>query len=206
MSSVRLSTFDNSWYRPGGSRLGRLAWFLLGSPILRCTLLPFSGLRVHLLRCFGARIGMNVVIRPGVRVKYPWRLTIGNDCWIGEDCWIDNLADVSLGNDVCLSQGAYLCTGNHDRSDPSFALITKPITIHHGAWVGAKCVLAPGVCLAPEAIAALGSVVTRNIGPREIHAGNPAVLVASRRFRSPAASSELQKEKQEMVSAISPNS
>jgi putative colanic acid biosynthesis acetyltransferase WcaF len=203
MSIVRLSTFENSWYRPGPSRFVQALWFFAGLPLLRCTLLPSSSIRVLLLRLFGARIGTGVVIRPGVRVKYPWNLTLGNHCWIGEDSWIDNLASVSAGNDVCISQGAYLCTGNHDWSDPSFGLIVRPICIEDGAWVGARAVLAPGVNLGVEAIAGLGSVVTRSIPSQEIHAGNPATFIAHRKFRNQTESSRLQKETQQMASAIS---
>jgi putative colanic acid biosynthesis acetyltransferase WcaF len=202
---VRLSTFENSWYKPGRSRFVQALWFFIGLPVLRCTLLPSSAIRVSLLRAFGARIGTGAILRPGVRVKYPWKLVLGNDCWIGEDCWIDNLATVSLGNDVCISQGAYLCTGNHDRADPSFGLIVKPIHLEDGAWIGAKAVLGPGVRVGRAAIASLGSVVVRNIPPREIHAGNPARFVANRKFRNHSEQSILQKEMQQVASAISTN-
>lgn len=178
--SVRLATFENSWYSPGRSFAWQAAWFFLGLPVLRSSLIPSSSLRVRLLRLFGARVGSGVVIKPGVRVKYPWRLSIGNDCWIGEDCWIDNLDDVVIDHDVCISQGAYLCTGNHDWSDPSFGLIIRPIKLETGSWIGARAVLAPGVVLREGAIAAAGSVVQRGIPAYEIHSGNPATFVRRR--------------------------
>ena len=182
MSQVRLNQYDNSWYQPGRSLLWQIAWFFLGAPILRCALLPMSSLRVWLLRFFGARIGKGVVIKPGARVKYPWHLRTGDDCWIGEDCWIDNLTTVELGNDVCVSQGAYLCTGNHDWTHSAFGLIIKPIHLGDGSWVGARSFLAPGVVLEKCAIAAAGSVVYKNIPQFEIHAGNPAAFLKVRRF------------------------
>jgi putative colanic acid biosynthesis acetyltransferase WcaF len=121
-----------------------------------------------------------LVIKPGVRVKYPWFLEVGDHCWIGEDCWIDNLAPVQLGSHVCLSQGVYLCTGNHDWTDPHFGLLVKPIVLLDGSWAGAKSILCPGVELGEGAIAAAGSVVIRNIPPWEIHSGNPATLTKKR--------------------------
>lgn len=180
MTKVRLADFDNSWYRPGRSNVWQSIWFFIGLPLLRCSVLPGSGYRTFLLRLFGAEIGQGVVIKPGVRVKYPWRLVIGDNSWIGEDCWIDNLAPVSIGKDVCVSQGAYFCTGNHDWSDPSFGLIIKPITLRDGSWAGAKVVLTPGTVLEEYAIAAAGSVVTRHIASYEVHAGNPASFVKKR--------------------------
>jgi putative colanic acid biosynthesis acetyltransferase WcaF len=181
---VQLKHFDNSWYRPGRSRLVQAAWFFAGLPVLRCPLLPSSGLRVRLLRWFGARIGSGVVIKPGVRIKYPWMLSIGNHCWLGEDSWIDNLAQVTLGDSVCISQGAYLCTGNHDWSDPAFGLLVGSIWLKDGVWVGARALVGPGVTIEANAIAAAGSVVTKNVPASEIWSGNPAAFIRRRSLKS----------------------
>jgi putative colanic acid biosynthesis acetyltransferase WcaF len=110
-------------------------------------------------------------------------LTAGDHCWIGEDCWIDNLAPVTLGRNVCISQGAYLCTGNHDWSDPAFGLIVRPITLADGAWTGARSVLCPGAKLGEGAVAAAGSVVQGTIPDWQIWSGNPAVFVRRRNMR-----------------------
>ena len=180
---VDLSTFDNSWYSPGRGTWVQGLWFFLGLPLLRCSCIPSSGLRRCLLRLFGARVGKGVVIKPGVRVKYPWLLEVGDHTWIGEDAWIDNLAPVQLGSNVCISQGVYLCTGNHDWTDPAFGLIVRPIVIHDGAWLGARAVVSPGVEGGESAIASAGSVVTRNLEASTIYAGNPAVALRTRVFR-----------------------
>lgn len=181
---VDLSTFDNSWYKPGRGKVVAAIWFFFALPIIRSSINPSSSIRRFLLRLFGAQIGPGVIIKPGVRVKYPWRLTVGADSWIGEDCWIDNLEQVTIGSNACLSQGAYLCTGNHDWSDSAFALIVKPITIGDGAWIGAMSVIGPGVVLGDYAVAMAGSVVTSNIPPFDIHAGAPARLARTRKFRT----------------------
>jgi putative colanic acid biosynthesis acetyltransferase WcaF len=185
MGAVRLSAFHNEWYKPGRPLLVQAAWFFAGLLILRSPLLPSSALRRVLLRMFGARLGKRTVIKPGVRVKYPWLLEIGDDCWIGEDCWVDNLAPVRLGSDVCISQGAYLCTGNHDWSDPAFGLIVRPIEIGNGAWVGAKAVLGPGATVGECAVVAVGSVVTGHVPAFEIHGGNPARFLRRREISGP---------------------
>jgi putative colanic acid biosynthesis acetyltransferase WcaF len=117
-------------------------------------------------------------------VKYPWLFAAGDNCWIGEDCWIDNLAFVRMGSNVCISQGAYFCTGNHDWSDPAFGLIVKGIEIHDGAWVGAKAVLTPGVKICECAVVAAGSVVTQDIPRFEVHGGNPARFLRRREIRA----------------------
>jgi putative colanic acid biosynthesis acetyltransferase WcaF len=180
-----LNSAAQSEYDIGRSYGYRLAWYLLGAPLLRCAILPSSAFRVRLLRWFGAEIGEGAVIKPGVRVKFPWKLKTGSHCWIGEDCWIDNLAMVTLGDNVCLSQDVYLCTGSHDWTDPSFSLITRSIRIHDGAWVAARVSVGPGAAIGEHGIAGFGAVVTGYIPPYEIHSGNPAVFVRKRRIAAP---------------------
>jgi putative colanic acid biosynthesis acetyltransferase WcaF len=197
MSAVHLAAFRNDWYRPGKNNVWRILWFFAGLPLLRFPLIPSSAFRVWLLRLFGARVGRGVTIKPGVRVKYPWCLSIGNDTWIGEDCWIDCLTGVQIGCDACLSQGSYLCTGNHDWSDPAFGLMLGSITVGDGAWVGAKAVVLPGVSIGQCGIASAGSVVTKSIPGYEIHAGNPAVFVRRRSF-----STEITHERQSVTEFI----
>ncbi len=177
---MRLKAYDNSWYRPGRSLLWRVTWLFVGQPLFGCSLLPFSGLRILLLRCFGASVGSGVVIHSGVQVKYPWHLLIGNDCWIGEHAWIDNLTTVRLGNDVCISQGAYICTGNHDWSDPAFGLMVRPVSLGDGTWAGARSVLLPGTRLEKYGVIAAGSVASGNIPESNIYGGNPASFLRMR--------------------------
>ncbi len=183
MSRVQLRFYDNSWYQPGGSVPKRILWMFLGQPCLASKWVPTSGMRAGLLRAFGARVGRGVVIKPAVRVKYPWHLELGDDCWIGEDCWIDNLTTVRIGANACVSQGAYLCTGNHDWADPHFGLKVQTIVLGEGAWAGAKCILMPGTVLGCFSIAAAGSVIKGSVPDFEIHAGNPAQRVRLRTIR-----------------------
>lgn len=180
MQGVDLSRFDNSWYNPGRSRWTQAGWFFLGAPLFECRLNPLSSVRRVLLRMFGATVGVGVVIKPGARVKYPWLLTVGDHAWIGEDCWIDNLARVDIGPNACISQRAYLCTGNHDWTDPAFGLIVRPIRVGAGAWVGACSVVCPGTELEEGAVAAAGSVVSGTLMRYSIYAGNPAQRMRER--------------------------
>lgn len=167
-----LSKFPRDRFRRGRGRVVIALWYAL-APFSALRIWP-SCVRVWLLKLFGAQIGSGVLIKPSVYVRYPWRLRIGDNSWIGEECWIDNWAVVTIGDNVCLSQRAYLCTGNHDWSDPAFAIIPGSIIIGSGAWVGCHAVLGPGVKMGIGSIAAIGAVVSRNIPDWEIHAGNPA--------------------------------
>lgn len=175
-----LSKYDNSWYNPGGSRLKRLLWYFVNAILLKNHLNPLSGLKVGVLRLFGAKIGRGVVIKPGVNVKYPWHLVIGDYSWIGEDVWIDNLTWVTIGANCCVSQGAMLLCGNHNYRLPTFDLMVKPITIHDGAWIGAKSVVCPGVTVGRDAILTVGSIATCDLAERRIYQGVPATAKSVR--------------------------
>jgi len=168
-----------AWH-PGAPLLVQIFWFCCGAPLLSARWLPGSAWRVSLLRLFGARIGSACRLKPGLRVKFPWRLTLGQACWLAEDAWIDNLAQVNLGDRVCLSQGAYLCTGNHNFRSAGFELRLGPIQIESDAWIAARAVLAPGTYVKSGAVVALGSVVSGTIPAAAIVRGNPAVVVGQR--------------------------
>ena len=94
--------------------------------------------------------------------------------------WIDNLAPVVIGHNVCLSQGSYLCTGNHDFRKPSFDLKLAAISIGSQSWIAANAVLAPGTCIGTGSVICLGSIVSGQIAPRSIVRGNPATVVGQR--------------------------
>jgi putative colanic acid biosynthesis acetyltransferase WcaF len=173
-SWVDLAAFDNSDYRPGRGRFILAVWYFLSLLIFESGWFPLSRPKAWLLRWFGARIGRGLVIKPHARIKYPWRLIVGDHCWIGQEVWIDNLADVTLGSHVCVSQKAYLCTGTHDYRRRTFDLVTRSISVGDGAWLGAGCLVLGGVTVGTNAIVAAGSLVTRDVSPAAIVAGNPA--------------------------------
>lgn len=176
----RLDRYTTGSYSPGAPYWQQLLWYFIGSPLVESGWLPMSTFKVWLLRSFGARIGNGVRIKPGVRVKFPWRLMVGDFTWIGEKVWIDNLAPVTIENHVCLSQGVYLCTGNHDWSSPTFDLKTAAITLESGSWIAAKAIIGPGVTVGRGAVLTLGSVTVRSLEPMNIYTGNPAQPIKNR--------------------------
>jgi putative colanic acid biosynthesis acetyltransferase WcaF len=178
-TKVDLSGYNNSWYHPG-SAIRRMAWLLTSFIFFDHGLAVFNGLKVWLLRSFGARVGKGVLIKPSVSIKYPWFLSIGDHCWIGERVWIDNLAEVTIGNHVCISQGAMLLTGNHDFTKSTFDLMVQSITLEDGVWIGARAVVCPGVYGETHSVLAVQSVATGRMEAYMIYQGNPAQPVKSR--------------------------
>lgn len=172
---MNLASFENKWYKPGRGKLVQLAWYIINAIVFNSYLLPTYGIKVKLLRVFGSSVGENVLIKPKVNIKYPWRLTIGNNVWIGEEVWIDNLANVAIGDNVCISQGAFLLTGNHDYKKTSFDLIIGEIVLEDEVWIGAKSIVCPGVTCYKGSILPAGSVTSKNLSQDTIYQGNPAV-------------------------------
>ncbi len=176
---TKLSEYNNSWYNPG-SKIRRGLWYVTNILIMRNPFIPISTIKCSVLRMFGAKIGQNIVIKPRVNIKYPWFLSIGDNTWIGEDVWIDNLATVSIGKNVCLSQGAMILCGSHDYTRSNFDLVVKSVIIEDGVWIAAQATVSQGIICKSHSILSLKSVATRPLEPYGIYQGNPAKLVKKR--------------------------
>ncbi len=158
----------------------RFFWYFINVIFFKSSFFPFNFLKIFLLQLFGCSLGKGVVIKPNVNIKYPWKLSLGNYVWIGESVWIDNLDNVTIGNHVCISQGAMLICGSHNYKKQSFDLITKEITLNDGVWIGAKSIILPGVVAESHAILSAGSVISKNLESFTVYKGNPAEKVGSR--------------------------
>jgi len=129
-----------------------------------------SRLRIGVLRMFGAEIGQGVIMRPRVRVRFPWKLHIGDHSWIGEGVWFHNQDHIYVGHDVVISQETFLTTGSHaHRLD--MALITRPIVIEPGAWVTSRCIILGGVTIGRSALIKAMSRIDSNVAANTIWDG-----------------------------------
>ena len=132
------------------------------------------------MKIFGASIGVGGRIKPNVKITCPWLLSIGDHCWLGENLWIDNLDVVTIGDNVCLSQGVYICTGNHDFKKLKFDLCCSPVVLDSESWIAAYSRIGPGSIVGRGAVVAFGSVVTGTVSAGSIVRGNPAVTIRQR--------------------------
>lgn len=155
-------------------------WALVELLLVRNPFQISSRIRVAALRAFGAEIGNHVIFRPSTRVKYPWKLHIGDRAWIGEGVWFHNQDDIYIGSDVAVSQETMLTTGSHaHRRD--MALLTRPIRIDDGAWVTSRCLVLGGAHIGKSALVQPMSMVGNGMVPAgEIWGGNPAKFVGYR--------------------------
>lgn len=164
----------------GREALRAQLWWLFQSLFVLPTPQYLFGWRRLALVLFGARIGKRVLIRPGVRVTYPWNLTIGDYVWIGDDVTLYSVAEISIGSHTVISQEAYLCSGTHDHRDISFRFVESPVRIGGECWIAARAFIGPGVDIGHGSVIGASSMVTKSVSEGQIVVGNPAKVIGTR--------------------------
>jgi len=145
-----------------------------------------SRIRAGALRTFGADIGPGVILRPRLRVRFPWKLTVGARSWIGEDVWIHNQDRVTVGSDAVISQGTFITTGSHAYRD-DMRLLTREVSIGSGAWVTTRCVVLAGSTIGDNALVTPSTVVRGNVPASTIFGAPEGRVVGPRFGTSPGA-------------------
>ncbi|KAE8760178.1 putative colanic acid biosynthesis acetyltransferase [Paraburkholderia madseniana] len=176
---IDLSLAGKGNYRAKRGALIELIWFVVEACVINNKLLPLSSVRVALLRLFGAKIGTGCRFVHPLRVKSPWNLEVGDNCWFGVDVWIYNQAQIRIGSNVCISQGTFLSAGSHDMST-TMDLHVAPIVIEDGVWITSKCVVQMGVTIGRSAVVTPLSVVHRSLDPEGVYGGNPCRFIRNR--------------------------
>jgi putative colanic acid biosynthesis acetyltransferase WcaF len=187
--SMNLPTLDIAANRQArkyssGELIWRVIWSM-GRLAFRLSPRPCFGWRRFVLRCFGAKIGAHVNTYPSTWIYFPWNLSIGDWSAIGEEAFIYNLGPVTIGEKVTISHRAQLCAGTHDYTQLNLPLLKPPIVIHSQAWICADAFVGPGITVGEGAIVGARAVVTKNVEPWAIVAGNPAKLIKKRTLKNP---------------------
>ena len=151
-----------------------LIWEFVWALFCSWTPKPCNFWRILILRCFGATIYGTPFVHQRARIDHPWNLTLHHKACLGDRAHAYCLASVVIGSSACIAQEAYLCTGTHNFSDPSWPLLTAPIFIHTNAFIGCRAFLLPGVRIGKNSIVGACSVVTRDVSPLTTVVGNPA--------------------------------
>jgi len=155
-------------------------WWIVRDTLFLCSPQFMYGWRNALLRLFGAEIGKGVMLRPTVRITYPWKLKIGDHAWVGDFAELYNLVQIEIGADAVVSQNSYICTGSHDHTVPTFDIYAKPVVIEPEAWVAADVFVGPGVTIGRGAVIGARSTLLADAPEMMIMAGSPAKVVRPR--------------------------
>jgi putative colanic acid biosynthesis acetyltransferase WcaF len=132
------------------------------------------------LKTFGANLSGMPFIHSTARIQIPWNLTMKHRACLGERANAYSLGKIEIQEGATVAQEAYLCTGTHDIYSPVFQLVTNKIEICSNAFVGARAMILPGVCIGDRAIVGAMSVVPKDVADHQIVAGNPAKKIGER--------------------------
>lgn len=170
-NDVALNRKLRSWTRR--EIAGRALW-AIAQLMFTLTPRPLWGARRAILRSFGARIGAGVHLYPTVRITIPWNLEIGDGVAVGDRAILYALGPITLGPRCTVSQGAHLCAGSHDLTQPHRPLIKPAIYIGADSWICADAFIGPGVRVGDRAIVGARGVVIRDVPDGCVVGGNPA--------------------------------
>lgn len=158
-------------------------WWFVQSTLFALSPQILYGWRRFLLRLFGAKVGKKVLIRPSVKITYPWKVKIGDYSWIGDNCDLYSLGDIIIGNNVALAHNVYLCTGTHDFNSPTFDILAFPIIIEDEVWLPNDVFIGPGVTVHKGCVVGARSSVWEDLPEGMICYGNPAKPIKKREIK-----------------------
>ena len=167
-SHRRLADFNTSYSVK--IKIRYALWSSIGKPLLSNSLFS-SNIRILILRAGGSKIGKKVVIRNKVKVHFPWKLELGDYCWIGEEVWFINHEEIVIGANVCISQRSIICSGGHDYRSASLEYAHKPVLIKDGAWVCLDVKVLPGVTIGECSVVSAGEIVRKSLTDHSMLAG-----------------------------------
>lgn len=155
-------------------------WWLVQATLFRCSPQVMYGWRRFLLRCFGAQVGKSVIIRPSAEITYPWKIELGDHCWIGDSVVLYSLGVIKIGDRSVISQRTYLCTGSHDYMSRNFDIYAQDILIGSRCWLGTDVFVAPGINVGDGSVVGARSSVFKDIGPNCVAVGSPCRVIGMR--------------------------
>jgi putative colanic acid biosynthesis acetyltransferase WcaF len=170
------------WPYPGRVYLMRVVWAVAWRTIWKLSWWRIHGFRTGILRLFGAKAGSSAICG-SAWIELPWDLEIGKGCVIGPRVQLYNLGGLSIGDHTVISQDAYVCGGTHDYSDPTYPLIRKKIVIGRHVWIAAGAFIHPGITIGDGAVVGARAVVSADVPPWTVVAGNPAKVIKRRTLK-----------------------
>lgn len=136
--------------------------------------------RFYLGKITGKTIDAGTTLFPPFHTNLGSFTTIGKNVFINHACSFLDLGGITIEDDVLIGPRVNLVTESHPLDpDDRKALLTKPITIRRGAWIGAGATILPGVTVGENAVVAAGAVVSRDVPANTVVAGVPARIVRS---------------------------
>lgn len=141
---------------------------------------PMRSLRLLGLAAAGAKIGKDVILSPGVEVFSPWRLVVGSHTNIGRNTHLDARGDLTIGNNVNISDEVAVWTAEHDIQAEDFPISRGTVVVGDRVWLCFRSIVLPGVRLGEGCVVASGAVVTKDVPAFTVVGGIPAKVIGQR--------------------------
>jgi putative colanic acid biosynthesis acetyltransferase WcaF len=185
MPARRLDTVKEGQERYGSpwtaeQRMRRALWGFCWVLFCLWTPKPLNRWRLFWLRVFGANIHGTPFVHQRARIEIPWNLTMRDRACLGNRANAYSLGEIEIGERATVAQEVYLSTGTHDFTEPEMPLVTGKITIGEDAFLGARVFVLPGISIGARSIIGACSVVSKDVPPDVIAAGNPCCVIKSR--------------------------
>lgn len=167
------------WLKPSKSSFSKkikiklLLWLITYKFFFQFTPHKLNKVRIGLLRLFGASISENCFIHPKALIYMPWNFEMGHRSAIDFDAIVYSLGKVIIGDFVSISYKVNINTASHDYTDPYFSLITQPVVIKSGVFIGTDSYLSPGVTIGEMVVIGARSTVTKDMPDNYVCFGHP---------------------------------
>jgi putative colanic acid biosynthesis acetyltransferase WcaF len=172
------TAFDSPWSRT--QRLLRVLWEFCWFVFCQWTPKPLNPWRLFWLRVFDAKVDGKPFVHSRARIAIPWNLTLHDRACLGDRANAYTLGEIEIGERATVAQEVYLSTGSHDLTQPNMPLSVAKITIEPDAFIGARAFVLPGLTIGARSVIGACSVVTKDVPPDVIAAGNPCRVLRPR--------------------------
>ncbi len=149
--------------------------------------IPFAYIR-RLYLPFFLKIGKNTNIMSNVTVLNKstrrGQITIGDNCVINSGCLLDGRGSkIKIHNNVDIARDVYIFTIGHDPNSDFHETVSKDVIVEDYVWIASRATILPGVTLGKGCVVAACSVVTKDVPPMAVVAGNPAKVIGERKSK-----------------------
>lgn len=143
--------------------------------------IPFWVIRRVYLNFFIGGIGDGCFIMRKVDIRKPKNIKLGKNVVINKKTLLDGRGDyLTIGDNTDIAQEVNIWTLSHSVNDPNHNVFGRPVTIEDHCWIGARATILPGITIGRGAVIGTCSVVTKDVPPMSIVAGNPAKIIGVR--------------------------
>lgn len=138
--------------------------------------MPGTSEHAELMRGIFENMGPGSTVFAPVTAVRPHMVSIGKNVVVMPGCLMMAAGGITIADGAMIAANVQLISNNHDLYERQ-VITCKPVYIGKNAWIGAGATILPGVTVGENAVVGAASVVTRNVEPDSIVAGNPARLI-----------------------------